>query len=519
MPDAKKSMLFKDFKNDIDLKCLSEQGLHIEFRKRFFKDTLTYVPGSIIPAAINVISISIFTRIFSPEEYGIYSVVISTLGILNLFLSCWIQQATLRYRAQYIGEGKLWFFNKNFLILLVLVSSLFLLVGLSLYPWLYPHMANYMKYYWPSLGYVVTFFWFSNLSYILMSDLRPNLYSIFVAGNSFLSFIISFIWVMVLKRDITGLVWGMFLSSLFLTAPLLITTGIGSRNIKEIKSSSQFLNNVKEFLSFLRRTASYGFPLIGWFLGTFLLNISDRYLIQIFRGSREVGIYSPNYNLVMGAFALVSAPFFAASYPLLMKTLEYKSGDKHRAQQIIAMFSRYYLLVSAPIYIFLSVFSKEIVSIFLDEAYREGHIIIPIILFGYLAWNLAMFGHKGLEIEGRTKTMLLYVIICAFLNLALNFLFVPFFGYVGAAITSLVGLVLYPILIFVGTRKIFPWKLPWKNIIRISLASAITAFVLILFRSLNLIKQPAAILPTAALLAIFTYTISIYFMGEANIEH
>ncbi|MEM5686832.1 hypothetical protein AAHB49_10100 [Bacillus cereus] len=65
-----------------------------------------YAMATLIPAIINVLSMMIFTRIFLPSEYGLYSLVITTTNIVTIILSQWIVQSIQRYRHAYTVEDK-----------------------------------------------------------------------------------------------------------------------------------------------------------------------------------------------------------------------------------------------------------------------------------------------------------------------------------------------------------------------------------------------------------------------------
>lgn len=479
---------------------------------RMGKDALAYLPSSLTPALITTAIIIIYTRVFEPLEYGRYAIVIATLNILTLLLTSWIRQSTLRYRAEYVDLGQVSNFNKGLRRLLSLMTATIAIIEILVYIVFGRYMGVYQKYYLPSAAYIVTNLWFANLAGILMADIRTKLYSLFVALNSILSLGISLLIVFLIHKDIVGLVWGIFLSE-----AIMLPFILHASRILSLKANKQAITREKEGLKielgFVRKMATYGVPLIGWFIGAYLLNISDRYLIQLFRGSFEVGIYSPNYNLVTGVFGLVSTPILSAAHALLMK-FQATNKEKSEIQKVITEFSRYYLLVSILLLVLILIFAKDMVSIFLGESYREGYIVIPIILLGYLAWNFGLYGHKGLEIEERTRTMLLYVIICALLNIILNVFFIPWLGYLGAAITSLIGLMLYPVLVYIGTRETFRWNIPWNSFIRILLSSSIVGVFLLLFRVLTGFRQGITYLILGIGIAVILYLPLLYLVGE-----
>jgi O-antigen/teichoic acid export membrane protein len=438
------------------------------FITKLGKDTIAYAPASLVPAAISVLSVSIFTRLFNPSAYGQYALVVTTVSIVTSLLSAWVQQSTLRYRAHFVERGWRNDFDRNLVILLSALAGAFLLMSILIFPFLRASLGAYRRFYEIAVGLVIVSLWYSNLGATLQADLRSVRYSQFSITQAVLRFGLALGWVYFIAKDIIGLLWGTLLAQLILIVPMAYTVGIHRATLHHNEANTSFIRFFKQF-------ASYGFPMIGWFMGAQLLNISDRYLLQIFRGSAEVGIYAPNYSLVGSALGLVTTPLLTAAHPLLMKAASGTDLDKKRLQTLITSFSRYFLLIALPVAAFVSVFSREVATIFLGAEFREGHVIIPIILFGVLAWNFSMYGHKGLEIRGRTRTMLAYVLICAATNVVLNLYFIPHYGYLGAAVTTLISFLLYPVLVYFGTRRDMAWHIPWVSMGKIGLAALFSA--------------------------------------------
>ncbi len=266
------------------------------------------------------------------------------------------------------------------------------------------------------------------------------------------------------------------------------------------------------FLKFLKQFFSYGFPMIGWFLGAQILSISGRYFLQIFRNSEQVGIYSSNYNLAASAILLISTPLLTAAHPLLMIAGTKIDENKERVQKIITLFSRFFLLFAMPIMAFVLMLSKEISDIFLGYAYRKGHLIISIVLLGLLVWNFAMFGHKGMEYRKKTKIMFIYVMACAIINVIFNILLIPRYGYIGATIATLIGFISYPILIYFGTKGDIKWNLPWTSLLKIMVASCILCFFYELVKLLHF--TPPITLLTCLLITLPVYFLLLFLFNE-----
>jgi len=64
-----------------------------------------YVPGSIVPAVIGVISAATFTRYLTSSEYGVYSLWFSVIGVVAAVLSQWLVQGSNRFLPAAVESG------------------------------------------------------------------------------------------------------------------------------------------------------------------------------------------------------------------------------------------------------------------------------------------------------------------------------------------------------------------------------------------------------------------------------
>jgi O-antigen/teichoic acid export membrane protein len=381
-----------------------------------------------------------------------------------------------------------------------------------LFPVLRNTLGSYHRFYWLTVALVVSSLWYENIGTLLQADLRSIQYAWFRIGNAVLRLILALGWLYLIAMDVIGIMWGILLAQLVFV--ILMMYNFRQEFGKAQRVSNAYIFSLQTFCKFTKQFATFGLPMIGWMLGTKLLNISDRYLLQFFRGSAEVGIYSPIYDLVSYNLGLLSAPLLMVAHPLLMKVANAKTADHSQLQELITAFSRYFLLVSLFILVFIAIFAQELASVFLGPAYQQGAVIIPILLVGFLAWNFSMYGHKGLEIRERTKALFIYVLICAMTNIVLNLYFIPSYGYIGAAITTSISFILYPVLVYFGTRSDIAWKIPWSSMGRIGLASLLTAGVLIIIKYFLSMHSTLVLLLITASIGMLIYVVIIYILRE-----
>jgi O-antigen/teichoic acid export membrane protein len=431
---------------------------------RLGSDTLRYIPAVLLPALLSFLSVSIFTRIFDPAPYGEYALVNSTVSIATGLLAGWIQQSVLRYLPRYRAEGRTGeFVGKLGSILWVMAFSV-LALALILYRPAVSVLGGYGRYYLPAVVWMIAGVVFFVQNHAFRANLRSAVFSRYQVGYAVGRLVFALGFVFFVSRDVIGLVIGGAVAYLVLIGPMVFEL----RLFRSVKGSGFSVDT-----ALLRKFLAYGLPVIGWVLGVKVLDLSDRFIIELFRPSSEVGIYAANYTLVSMGISFVAAPLLSAALPLIVSAWE--DGHREKIQRIISTFSRYYLIAAVPVSVFAIVFARELVIILLGRDFREGHTIIPYIVAGSLLWNFAMYGHKGIKLLEKTRLMFLMVAACCAVNIGLNILVVPTYGYQGAAVTTLASFALYPVMVYFVTRRYLEWAIPWRSAGRILLAGLIAA--------------------------------------------
>ena len=110
-------------------------------------------------------------------------------------------------------------------------------------------------------------------------------------------------------------------------------------------------------------------------------------------------------------------------------------------------------------------FSSDLARWFLGPSFFEGHRIMALVVAGVAFWNLGMYVHKPFEFHERTLTLFILSFTAAALNLGLNVLLVPRFGYVGAAYATLASYLGYVLVVAIRGRRLLTWSVPWRSVL------------------------------------------------------
>jgi O-antigen/teichoic acid export membrane protein len=102
---------------------------------------------------------------------------------------------------------------------------------------------------------------------------------------------------------------------------------------------------------------AFGLPMLPSYLFTWIINSSDRYVIEYFMDFASVGVYSASYS-IGGIILMFMGPISMVLYPTMLKLWE---EDKIEEVKTHLQYSlKYYLMLAIPATFGLSVLAKPL---------------------------------------------------------------------------------------------------------------------------------------------------------------
>lgn len=214
-------------------------------------------------------------------------------------------------------------------------------------------------------------------------------------------------------------------------------------------------------------------------LGTIVL-YGDKVLIQYSSTSAaETGYYFA-YQRILAFYLALSPVIASVAYPAFSQLNAQKDGREAISRMTTSMI-RYFLLMSIPAVFFLTVFSNDILSIFLSSSFASGALAFSILAVGYsIGLTISPFTSQtlGMGMSGTYgKYMMISIVAMIILDVVLipsNLLSIPLVGWGlnGAAVSLLVGEIILAALFYGNARKLLQLKAP-KGIVGTTCASVI----------------------------------------------
>ena len=431
--------------------------------QEFIEDLGKYFPAQVVPAIVGFFSIPIITRLFLPADYGNYVLVLATVSILSAIVG-WLSMSIIRFHPVYERDGKLEdFYGTVIKLLLISVTALSLIFLIILFlsrSYLSDNLYHLMR-----IG-VLVFIMTASLNvllHFLRAKRQVNWYTAFSVWKSITAIGFGLALVLIFRYGVEGLLWGSVLS-IAVALPLIWRVAV-----------EKFSTSRSIFTSSAREMAGYSFPLVLGNLAAWILSLSDRYVLEFFRGSQEVGIYSASYFISEYSILFVASLFMLSGGPIGMNIWEKEGVEKSR--EFVSKITRHYLLICLPAAVGISVLAKPAISVLTAPEYHVGYRIVSFVVFGGFLLGLQHRFQSGLVFYKKTRPIMFCIVSAGILNLALNFLLVPKYGYMAAAVTTLIGYAFLLVAMVVVSRRVFIWEFPFKSLGKITCASAIMGVV------------------------------------------
>jgi len=480
--------------NSVNTSDLS--NLFFDYTKRKIRqDFFIYILPQIMFGLVGFITIKVNTRFILPEEYGFYSVASTTAAMLDVFLVSWLTSSIFRFTVSYEKEKSAFFStifsSLAFLSMVLLVISIFFLKK-------YQESTDNPIFLFISIalmGVVGTSF-FSTTQTVLRARGLSKHYSIISTFQYLLTVSLSIYFVAFLKIGAAGILY----STLFVGLSFgVLSFFILTKNIHiDIRRFS--LNILKEFLK-------YGVPLIASAFAMWILSSSDRYFLYHFGNPGEVGLYSVACSISDKSIRLFTHTFLFAVQPILIMTWE-KKGRLVTAT-ILKYINFYFLLISLPAVVGISIVSMPLVRLLTSQRYWNGAYAMPFVAFGTFFFGLYGLIYTGLYLEKKTIVLARNIFFAAILNAVLNFIFVPLWGFKGAALTTAISyFVLCPIAYF-QVKDTLLWQIDKKKLFKLIVSLTFMVIAVLLFNKFSSMNTLLTVL-LAILIGTLTYSFALF---------
>ena len=413
--------------------------------------------ANILISLSGLIFIPIITKNFSTANYGVWAQVNTVIALVPNVVNLGLPYTMVRFLA---AEKDKSIIKQSFysMMLLVLASTLVMVAVFIVFS---SQIANALFDGSMQIMAIVTVISFlACLNLMLLSYFRTfqriAYYSGFLVLQTYIGVGVSIVLTLMhypIEIVVLGLLTGYLLT--FIAMAFLIVRELG------------FTTKLKS----LRDELKFAIPTVPNNVSSWVVDSSDKFVIGIFLGSAAVGCYSPGYAL--GSILLMFLTPFAVLLPAVLPEY-FEAGDMEKVDTFLSYSMKYYLLITIPAAVGMSLLSKPLLYILTtDIIANQVFMVTPLVALGAIFMGIYGISNNIIILEKKT-TILGYIwISVAILNIVLNIFAVPYLGIFGAGLATLVCYFFAFAVTLVYSRKYARLPFDYKSIAKILIASAI----------------------------------------------
>ena len=417
------------------------------FGSRLAGDSLVYGLGGMANQAVAVLLVPIYARALGPEGVGITGVLNSTISLGLMLVGLALPQAFFRWYLRESTTHAARFHVLGTTLAIRIAASLMglalvLLAAVPLTAVLYAgdHLLVFAL-----AAPIVMFDTFNTIPLsFLRAERRPRDYVVVSIARAVLGTILILALVVVAGAGVVGVSIGSAVAA-------AASAAIGCVAL----ARSGMLRFVADPV-LARRMLAFALPLVPAGLASWVLNLSDRPLLQAMTGSTEtVGVYTLGYTAGLVINALVIQPF-----SLAWGAAFWEISRADDAPRTYARVLTWFLAIAAGMALFLSVIATDVLRFLVGAPFEESRYIVPFSAFAFVLYGAYTIGATGLSVVGRSGAVAVTMGIAAATCLVLNLVLIPPLGIFGAAISTLIGYLLLATL--TGRVSQQHYRVPWQ---------------------------------------------------------
>ena len=458
--------------------------------KKLASQTAIYGLSSVVGRLLNYLLVPLYTRYFIPEEYGVVTELYAYVAFLVIVLTYGLETAFFRFSQK---ENNNRIVYSTSLISLIFTSLLFICFMFSFSENIsaligYSTNQEYVKWFALIIGLDAI----SSISFAKLRALnKATRFALIRLVNIFINIGLNLFFIIycpyVIENDLQSL---NFVNSVYSQS-----VGVGYIFIANLIASvvtifmllPEMINSVWIFDKKLwKKMMIYASPLLLAGLAGMTNETIDRILLKYLlpeniNSAREIGLYGAFYKLSVIMILFIQTFRFAA------EPFFFSQERQVNAKKIYADVMKFFVIVLAFIFLLVTTFYNFFIN-FLGSDYHDerGFLVVSILLLA----NFFLGIYYNLSIWYKLTEKTIYgaglAVFGATITVILNFILIPYIGFVGSAVATLICYFSMMIASFILARKHYPIPYNFSRIL-LYFSLMISIFIILYCTSFTLL--------------------------------
>ncbi len=425
------------------------------------KASSAYVICSVLQRCLTFITLPLFTRILTTDEYGISTVYTSTMAVVIIFTTLNLSYGSFSPAMMKFEKDR-----EGYISAVNAICSIFTLAYFLIY--------FLFRDFWNGLLDLPT-----ELMILMGFEMLFNTAIQFWMGKArfeyrYKPFVVITLLIYILE---TACSIGAVLLLPNKGVVKVIANGVVICIIGLIIMTHSFVRGRKPFnKEYWKYALSFNIPLIPYYLSQIIFNQSDRLMINSMTGRSDAAMYGVAYSLAFILTFVLNAINNSYVPWMYRKIKENEFQDNKKVSLIIAA-------IMAVLLLGVIALAPEIILIMAGSQYTAAVWVVPpvsmsllLLFYAQLFINVEFYFEEKYKLVGAS-------ILAAVVNIVLNYFGIKIFGFVAAGYTTLISYILFAGCNYLAMRKVCKDKgiednlYNYKMLILLFLAFAVTGFI------------------------------------------
>jgi O-antigen/teichoic acid export membrane protein len=442
--------------------------------KEVFKHSIVYGLTSSMQSLFGFIMLPILTKYYTTEEFGIYSILLlmSALASAIFYLGAssalgrfYFEENSDEYRKKAISTALV--ISIIGAIILIVITGFF---GSIFSKWMFNSEKYTLAIKLSIVGSAALGFLLNLMTLVLRYEKKSVLFFLITIIGVIINFGTTLLLLVKYHFGIMAPICGVLISNSITLIYLLYKYSKYISFVVEKKTLLLFL-----IFGVQASTAGLLFYVLDWV---------DRIIIKNILTLSDVGIYSLGYRLGSIINILLVMPFSLIWAPIRMQY-----GINENSSKFTTKIISYYTLIGTILILFAILFANEILEIFFkNKEYANASTIFPIVMLSLQFYGLQGIVDYGIYLHKKVYIYIVISILAIVINIALNYLLIPKFGYIAAAFVTLITYFFTTSLTYYISNKLHPMKIEWVRLVTPFILLSIIYLIVIYYPIMLIIK-------------------------------
>ncbi|MBQ9416613.1 MAG: flippase [Clostridia bacterium] len=404
--------------------------------KKLRNNTLILGAGTFISKVMVFFLMPLYTAYLSKSEYGTGELIMQTCNLIIPFACVGISTGLFRFAADKEEDRRV-ILASGFVVQLI-GSAVFALIMTALLV-----TGWERQYVWLVLLYVLAANYQALFAQFIRAQDKTRLFSVQGILNTGLVILFNVLFLTRFEMGMVGYVLSVIVANVITTVFILFAGKVW----KEIHFS---LADRKV----MRRLVRYSLPMVLSTIFWWVTDISDHYFVRFMIGEDANGLYAAAYKIP--TILVLIASIFNEAWQL---SAIMGQNDEKMTREMYSKIYRGYMSLSVLACSGLIFLCRIISRILLDESFGEAWVFMPVLLIATVFTNLDTF--LGSVYQLRKKPLMSFVtsFFGAALNVVMNFILIPVWGAMGAAVATALSYFIVWVLRTIDVRRLLRFEM------------------------------------------------------------